>query len=929
MNALEKATNTTLSSFDKFGKQKSAIVQLRELVAALDKIKDPQKALDIQNKILSERGLRVFGVGKRLGADRLAEIEAQIKGASLDELYAANQRMMDTVGGSFDILKATMVGKLDEVFEVTSDRYKKFFTDMTVVIESPEFKAGILRVVQTVFALFDVISAATPYVLAFGKAFLAWKSASVVLGLLSSVGTTIGLIIPQVAGMTAALRGASFSFSGLGGVSTLAGGALVKSGAEMLGAAAAARAVAKGLDEAAVSAARTAATASATSGLLARVGTGLLGFLANPIVGLITTVGMLGAAFLSLPDAAKEGGDALTNYLDSSGKIQIEKLEAVMKKKREHDALLGGGTSPLLANLAQEAKSKLDKTASDYLAVRKSEEERIGTKLAEKSRKVLDAKEAFDKASAASAEIQKQIQADTEQRLKLEKAREDAIRAKAEAAMKGKGGGVDIDLDGSKGKSSAGGFGPARFSPMESIIKRETTKAAELASTLAREGKATTEYEKNLAELNETYKQAFNSTKQLTDAELERLKTSKPLTDAEYKKLGITQKLTAEKLAKLNADRVEAEGLIKANALKEREMLLMQESLKTIQKVKEATLELAQARAKAADDAAYEAKTAREAIAFKESLDKLPPSAPLYPQRDIAIAKNQIQLKAIEDMRKAEEETKKALGDLGVGGAMGPDNIDVGGGFNPISGGTQIPGMDNRDIGSEGIPDRGNQALIAREYQRLADEKKRIMIAAGNEEATAVSQIYKDKWREATNVMADDFVSSLMNKSFTFKEFLKNQFNNLVLRPQLQLMSQQGFDAFGTLFKAGMSLLGTKLPGTSLGGLNPSGMGGSLGADNIDIGGGQSFEGGGYTGNGTRAGGLDGRGGFMAMVHPNETVIDHTRGQSASAPVYVTINNTVGDVATKSMLEQSNAATVKQIQAGLYRSSRYNGAMAR
>ena len=39
-----------------------------------------------------------------------------------------------------------------------------------------------------------------------------------------------------------------------------------------------------------------------------------------------------------------------------------------------------------------------------------------------------------------------------------------------------------------------------------------------------------------------------------------------------------------------------------------------------------------------------------------------------------------------------------------------------------------------------------------------------------------------------------------------------------------------------------------------------------------------SFEGGGFTGDGPRSGGLDGRGGFMAMLHPNETVIDHTQG---------------------------------------------------
>jgi hypothetical protein len=39
-----------------------------------------------------------------------------------------------------------------------------------------------------------------------------------------------------------------------------------------------------------------------------------------------------------------------------------------------------------------------------------------------------------------------------------------------------------------------------------------------------------------------------------------------------------------------------------------------------------------------------------------------------------------------------------------------------------------------------------------------------------------------------------------------------------------------------------------------------------------------SFDGGGYTGNGSRTGGLDGQGGFMAMLHPQETVTDHTRG---------------------------------------------------
>lgn len=48
-----------------------------------------------------------------------------------------------------------------------------------------------------------------------------------------------------------------------------------------------------------------------------------------------------------------------------------------------------------------------------------------------------------------------------------------------------------------------------------------------------------------------------------------------------------------------------------------------------------------------------------------------------------------------------------------------------------------------------------------------------------------------------------------------------------------------------------------------------------------------SFDGGGYTGSGPRSGGLDGRGGYIAMLHPQETVIDHTKGQGAGRSVVV------------------------------------------
>ena len=55
-----------------------------------------------------------------------------------------------------------------------------------------------------------------------------------------------------------------------------------------------------------------------------------------------------------------------------------------------------------------------------------------------------------------------------------------------------------------------------------------------------------------------------------------------------------------------------------------------------------------------------------------------------------------------------------------------------------------------------------------------------------------------------------------------------------------------------------------------------------------------SFAGGGFTGYGSRSGGVDGKGGFAAILHPNETVIDHQRGGGGGVVVNQTINVTTG-----------------------------------
>ena len=88
-------------------------------------------------------------------------------------------------------------------------------------------------------------------------------------------------------------------------------------------------------------------------------------------------------------------------------------------------------------------------------------------------------------------------------------------------------------------------------------------------------------------------------------------------------------------------------------------------------------------------------------------------------------------------------------------------------------------------------------------------------------------------------------------------------------------------------------------------------MSGSSNASIAKIGGAlESYDNGGYTGNGPRSGGLDGKGGFMAIMHPRETVIDHTKANSGGGGQNVVINQSFnftanGDDSVKKIIAQA------------------------
>lgn len=129
--------------------------------------------------------------------------------------------------------------------------------------------------------------------------------------------------------------------------------------------------------------------------------------------------------------------------------------------------------------------------------------------------------------------------------------------------------------------------------------------------------------------------------------------------------------------------------------------------------------------------------------------------------------------------------------------------------------------------------------------------------------------------------LEDGFIS-LIKGTESVSDSFKNMANSII-DELIRIQIQQ------TITKPLAGLMGTAISG--LFGAVTGGGGGQQAFNTM------SFEGGGFTGSGTRSGGVDGRGGFPAILHPNETVVDHTKGQGMGGETIVvqqTINITTG-----------------------------------
>lgn len=161
----------------------------------------------------------------------------------------------------------------------------------------------------------------------------------------------------------------------------------------------------------------------------------------------------------------------------------------------------------------------------------------------------------------------------------------------------------------------------------------------------------------------------------------------------------------------------------------------------------------------------------------------------------------------------------------------------------------------------------------------------------------------KDTFAELTraiegwgNRAADTLADFVVDGKASFSDLI-----NSMLKDIVRLQAKQMLDP---ITKGASDWLGGALS-KGFGGIFGGGSGESAPAWNPEW----SFAGGGYTGDGARSGGLDGQGGFMAMLHPRESVIDHAAGQSSGGVSFnVTLNAPGADAGSVAGIQQQLVA---------------------
>ena len=225
-----------------------------------------------------------------------------------------------------------------------------------------------------------------------------------------------------------------------------------------------------------------------------------------------------------------------------------------------------------------------------------------------------------------------------------------------------------------------------------------------------------------------------------------------------------------------------------------------------------------------------------------------------------------------DELNEKKKQLEQAMNDLvsvGQGSNLIPD-IDVSTLLEGLAAGREA--MLNYDSSLNTVKHSANNAgeSIDNLRQAFVDWKANL-----SDVDIALQDVAKKGMNKFTDAFTDA-ITGAKNFGDAMRDMAKSVVDSLIKMLVQYYITKPLFDAITGSFGGG-------------GNANPSGN-----ASGTNLGGSRSFNGGGFTGMGSRSGGVDGKGGFPAILHPNETVIDHTKGQSSGVVVQQTINVTTG-----------------------------------
>jgi hypothetical protein len=229
--------------------------------------------------------------------------------------------------------------------------------------------------------------------------------------------------------------------------------------------------------------------------------------------------------------------------------------------------------------------------------------------------------------------------------------------------------------------------------------------------------------------------------------------------------------------------------------------------------------------------------------------------------------------------------------------------------------------------------------FISAEAFAIMQERLNSILGITKDEADEVAtgmETYKDALAEAGSALTDyTLLQELLNELFTTGQITLTEYNDAIRDLDEQFSQNEGLNNFLDVLGSAQVALSQDLAQAFMDGesagdsfqkffkkmvkqiiadilrlqiiqpilssiMAPFGFGFGSGGSVVKL---PSGDGGGYTGSGARAGGVDGRGGFPAILHPNETVIDHTKGQGMGAVQNTAVTYNINAVDARSFKE--------------------------